>query len=101
MRYAGKFWIIATFYDCFDGVQFNTIRRNAGLTVQKIEEPDTFHLDRDVRSLKAILSEEARIEFGPEPAVVCVGFPLGGRYTRRFCEQLLAAATASNPETAS
>ena len=24
MRYAGKFWIIATFYDCFDGVQFNT-----------------------------------------------------------------------------
>ena len=46
-------------------------------------------------------SGSARIEFGPEPAVVSVGFPLGGRYTRRFCEQLHAAATASDPETAS
>jgi hypothetical protein len=39
----------------------------------------------------------ARIEFGPEPNVVTVGFPHGGRYTRRFGEQLNAAARASNP----
>ena len=39
----------------------------------------------------------ARIEFGPEPDVVTVGFPHGGRYTRRFGEQLDAAAKAGNP----
>jgi len=39
----------------------------------------------------------ARIEFGPEPNVVTVGFPHGGRYTRRFGEQLAAAAQAGNP----
>ena len=42
----------------------------------------------------------ARIEFGPEPIVVTVGFPYGGRYTRRFGEQLDAAAKASKPGTA-
>jgi hypothetical protein len=42
-------------------------------------------------------SSLARIEFGPEPNVVTVGFPHGGRYTRRFGEQLDAAATASHP----
>lgn len=42
----------------------------------------------------------ARIEFGPEPHVVTVGFPHGGRYTRRFGEQLDAAAKANNPGTA-
>lgn len=39
----------------------------------------------------------ARIEFGPEPNMVAVGFPHGGRYTRRFGEQLDAAAKAGNP----
>ncbi len=42
-------------------------------------------------------SSLARIEFGPEPNVVTVGFPHGGRYTRRFGEQLDAAAKAGNP----
>ena len=41
----------------------------------------------------------ARIEFGREPNVVTVGFPHGGRYTRRFGEHLDAAATAGNSGT--
>ena len=44
-------------------------------------------------------SSIARIEFGPGPKVVTVGFPHGGRYTRRFGEQLEAAAKAGKPGT--
>lgn len=43
----------------------------------------------------------ARIEYGPEPDVVTVGFPHRGRYTRRFGEQLDAAARAGNSGTTS